>query len=126
MDSNQVIPTGPVLVYECLWRGCDYQYEDLKDLRIHVLDSMCHLRKSGRIIISLYRHLTVHGPKNCNSCQLFCEQNVSRLVGKRKKTHSRPQRPRSFWSAPGIETSGLLQNQKSAIHGLIVEYDKSD
>ncbi len=26
-------------------------------------------------------------------------------------THSRPQRPRSFWSAPGIETSGRLQFQ---------------
>ena len=24
-------------------------------------------------------------------------------------THSRPQRPRSFWSAPRIATSGLLQ-----------------
>ena len=42
------------------------------------------------------------------------------------KIHSRPQRPRSFWSAPGIETSGRLQNRKSAIHGLIVKYDKSD
>ena len=31
-----------------------------------------------------------------------------------------------FWSAPGIETSGHLQNRKSAIHGLIVKYDKSD
>ena len=39
--------------------------------------------------------------------------------------HSRPQRPRSFWSAPGIETSGRLQNRKSAIHGLFVKYDKS-
>ena len=43
-----------------------------------------------------------------------------------ENTHSRPQRPRSFWSAPGIETSGRLQNRKSAIHGLIVKYDKSD
>ena len=40
--------------------------------------------------------------------------------------HSRSQRPRSFWSAPGIETSGRFQNQKSAIHGLVVKYDKSD
>ena len=32
--------------------------------------------------------------------------------------HSRPQRPRFFWSAPGIETSGRLQNRKSTIHGL--------
>ena len=27
----------------------------------------------------------------------------------RVQTHSRPQRPRSFWSAPRIATSGLLQ-----------------
>ena len=32
--------------------------------------------------------------------------------------HSRPQRPRSFWSAPRITTSGQVQHRKSAIHGL--------
>ena len=48
-------------------------------------------------------------------------------------THSRPQRPRSFWSAPRIATSGLVQHRKSAIHGLPVtlrmfrvKSDKSD
>ena len=47
--------------------------------------------------------------------------------------HSRFQRPRSFWSAPRIATSGLIQHRKSAIHGLHVtlrilrvKYDKSD
>ena len=47
--------------------------------------------------------------------------------------HSRPQRPRSFWSAPRIATSGQVQNPKSAIHGLPVtlrmlrfKSDKSD
>ena len=34
--------------------------------------------------------------------------------------HSRPQRPRSFWSAPKITTSGQVQHRKSAIHGLPV------
>ena len=34
--------------------------------------------------------------------------------------HSRPQRPRSFWSAPRIATSGQVQHRKSAIHGLPV------
>ena len=48
------------------------------------------------------------------------------MRGNGGKVHSRPQRLRSFWSAPGIETSGRLQNRKSAIHGLIVKYDKSD
>lgn len=47
VDSGQTIPTGPIFVYECLWKGCDYQYEDLHDMRIHLLDSTCHLRKSG-------------------------------------------------------------------------------
>ena len=42
-----MLPTGPVIAYECLWRGCDYQYEDLQDLKIHLLDNTCHLRKSG-------------------------------------------------------------------------------
>ena len=47
--------------------------------------------------------------------------------------HSRPQRPRSFWSAPRIATSGRVQQRKSAIHGLPVplrmlwvKSDKSD
>ena len=47
--------------------------------------------------------------------------------------HSRPQRPRSFWSAPRIATSGQVQQRKSAIHGLPVtlrmlrvKSDKSD
>ena len=44
-----MLPTGPVLAYECLWRGCDYQYEDQQDLKIHLLDSTCHLRKSGEV-----------------------------------------------------------------------------
>ena len=47
--------------------------------------------------------------------------------------HSRSQRPRSFWSAPRIATSGRVQHRKSAIHGLPVtlrmfrvKFDKSD
>ena len=47
--------------------------------------------------------------------------------------HSRSQRPRSFWSAPRIATSGHVQHRKSAIHGLPVtlrmfrvKSDKSD
>ena len=32
--------------------------------------------------------------------------------------HSRPQSPRSLWSAPGIETSGRDRSRKSANHGL--------
>ena len=52
------------------------------------------------------------------------------------QTHSRPQRPRSFWSAPRIatwRTSGQVQHRKSTIHGLPVtlrmlrvKSDKSD
>ena len=39
------------------------------------------------------------------------------------QTHSRPQRPRSYWSAPRIaiwRTSGQVQHRKSTIHGLPV------
>lgn len=53
--SSQVLPSGPVLAYECLWRGCDYQYEDLQELKIHLLDSTCHLRKSGTVF-SIFNH----------------------------------------------------------------------
>ena len=42
------------------------------------------------------------------------------------QSHSRPHRPRSFWSASRIATSGLVQHRKSAIHGLPVKFDKSD
>ena len=35
-----------------------------------------------------------------------------------KETHSRPQRPRSFWSAPRIETSGRDRSRKSENHRL--------
>ena len=40
--------------------------------------------------------------------------------------HSRPHSPRSFWPAAGIESSGLVQHRKSAIHGLPVKSGKSD
>ena len=36
------------------------------------------------------------------------------------KTQSRSQKPRSFWLATGIATSGQVQLRKSAIHGLPV------
>jgi hypothetical protein len=39
--------SASMFVYDCLWRGCDYQYEDLQDLRVHVLDSFNHLKKVG-------------------------------------------------------------------------------
>ena len=40
--------------------------------------------------------------------------------------HSRPQSPRSFWPVAGIESSGLVQHQKSAIHRLPVKSGNSD
>ena len=39
-------------------------------------------------------------------------------VYRRISVHSRPQSPRSFWSAPRIETSGRDRSRKSANHGL--------
>ena len=48
-------------------------------------------------------------------------------------SHSCPKRPRSFWSAPRIATSGQVQHRTSVIHGLPVtlrmfrvKFDKSD
>ena len=40
--------------------------------------------------------------------------------------HSHPQRLRSFWPVVGIESSGLVQHQKSAIDGLPVKSSESD
>ena len=42
------------------------------------------------------------------------------------RSHSRPQSLRSFWPVVGIESSGLVQHRKSAIHGLPVKSSKSD
>ena len=45
--SSPSIFTGPGLAYECLWQGCDYQYEDINELFIHLLESGGHLIKMG-------------------------------------------------------------------------------
>ena len=81
-------------------------------------------------------HLTSH--KICNSAILTWSSNLVRRVldsrmsrlglssGKGHRIvflarhHSRPQRPRSFWSALKVTTSGQVQLRKSAIHGLPV------
>lgn len=42
------------------------------------------------------------------------------------KPHSHHRRLGSFWSAPRIVTSGLVQHQKSVIHRLSVKSDNSD
>ena len=34
---------GSLLIYECGWAGCDYQYEDIQDLMIHVMENGGHL-----------------------------------------------------------------------------------
>ena len=64
---------------------------------------------------------------NCRTCAEGCQMPFN------VQFHSRPQRPRSFWSAPRIATSGQVQHRKSAIHGLPVtlrmfrvKFDKSD
>ena len=65
--------------------------------------------------------------------QQFNKQCNCRTKDECPLEHSRPQRPRSFWSAPRIATSGQVQHRKSAIHGLPVtlrllrvKSDKSD
>ena len=50
-----------------------------------------------------------------NSVPLIGQKNI--LLANQQP---RSQRPRSFWLATGIATSGQLQLQKSAIHGLPV------
>lgn len=43
--SQSAYSAGPGIAYDCLWQGCDYQYEDLNELIIHVLESGGHLIK---------------------------------------------------------------------------------
>ena len=59
--------------------------------------------------------------------------NLTLLSGETGCTQSHSQRPRSFWSATGIATSGQVQHLKSMIHRLPVplrmprvKSDKSD
>ena len=56
----------------------------------------------------------------------YCASLVRTLFIRQARAHSRPQSPRSFWPVAGIESSGLVQHRKSAIHGLIVKSSKSD
>ena len=66
----------------------------------------------------------------CSQSSRFLPQ-ARRIVGSGDEIG--PQRPRSFWSAPRIATSGQFQQRKSTIHGLPVtlrmlrlKSDKSD
>ena len=61
------------------------------------------------------------------------KQGLVRRLTSHIVIHSGPHRPRSFWSAPIIGTSGKVQHRKSTIHGLPVtlrmyrvKSDKSD
>ena len=56
----------------------------------------------------------------CLPCRLL------QVLFKLRTSHSRPQWPQSFWSAPRIKTSGRRQDQTSVNHRLIVKSGKSD
>ena len=49
---------GSLLIYECGWSGCDYQYEDIQDLMIHVMENGGHLG-GGRHSINLLHFSTL-------------------------------------------------------------------
>ena len=113
-----------------------YSRANLKPQQSHVILDLCLRRtRSGKSynvftvfeklwykIFSVYTKM--RRPRFLNSFVLKSEFGL---------THSRSQRPRSFWSAPRIATSGQVQHRKSAIHGLpvtlrmfTVKFDKSD
>ena len=52
------------------------------------------------------------------SCPLGTTCWISQEKFPQESYHSRPQRPRSFWSVTGMATSGQVQLRKSAFHGL--------
>ena len=64
--------------------------------------------------------------KEMSSSPSLSPSSPSLRMCKYSSVHSRPQSPRSFWPVAGIESSGLVQHRKSAIHGLPVKFGKSD
>ena len=40
------IADDSLFIYECAWSNCEYQFEDLQDLMVHVMEGS-HLVKSG-------------------------------------------------------------------------------
>ena len=99
----------------------------------HTSDS---LRVNKKLAVSQQQRKPHHFDEQCIINKLTYRSPVlysARHGLKHIISHSRPQRPRSFWLAPRIATSGQVQHRKSAIHGLPVTlrmfrvmFDKSD
>ena len=72
-----MLPSGPVLAYECLWRGCDYQYEDLQELKNVYRHSLWEYSK--RFHCSFEWHLTPHMTLSIETCITVFPEGV-RLI----------------------------------------------
>ncbi|XP_033100393.1 protein polybromo-1-like isoform X2 [Anneissia japonica] len=47
-EANIPLPSaGSVCIYECLWEGCDHQYEDRMDLQTHTIELSGHIKNTG-------------------------------------------------------------------------------
>ncbi|XP_071960980.1 protein polybromo-1-like isoform X2 [Antedon mediterranea] len=47
-EANIPLPSaGSVCIYECLWEGCDHQYEDRDDLQGHIIELSGHIKNTA-------------------------------------------------------------------------------
>ena len=95
----------------------------------------CLVANQPQSVLQMFLNFYISNTGTTQKCPyiLTVEKSVTVQTSVQYSIHSRPQRPRSFWSAPRIATSGQVQHRKSAIHGLPVtlrmfriKFDKSD
>ena len=136
-QQQQQLPTTRKEDFHCQFAGCTKICKSAGGLTLHVR-KMHRVPNNWRSIKANprpYFWSKVNEPSillatiSCYNWLFVCVQVLqfrSLFVEERTASnfhfedHSRPQRPRSFWSAPRIATSGLVQHRKSAIHGLPV------
>ncbi|XP_070557674.1 protein polybromo-1-like isoform X3 [Ptychodera flava] len=110
--SQSAPPAGTLVVYECGWADCDFQYEDLQDLTNHILENSGHLRMLGDN--PEYPCMWRGCPRNRKVSQPFPQ--MARLIRHCKEVHLRVaakhiypnQRSRNFFSRQAIR--GGLQS----------------
>ena len=133
-SAPRITTSGPVQRHSVFEWLCKHNRLKPEPIRFVRLDSE-HAQSDGK---SANRGLPVLDQSRPQSLRYPCpaereNEDLSERPFELGISHSRPQRPRSFWSAPRIATSGHVQHRKSAIHGLPVtlrmfrvKSDKSD
>ncbi|XP_077995606.1 protein polybromo-1-like [Glandiceps talaboti] len=111
-NQAQGPPPGTMVVYECGWSDCDFQFEDIQDLTNHILENSGHLRMLGDQ--PEYACMWRSCPRNRKVNQPFPQ--MARLIRHCKEVHLRVaakniypnQRSRNFFSRQALR--GGLQS----------------